>query len=141
MNYSQLAAIIRAARLDERGPHQHHAHISLNRIELCIQPCVGVLGLARAYFEAIRPLLPPGWELEVTTYHGEDGERAVTFSGRTAPAVEDDGNPPNGCLLCGVEEYGHGQQYKTGTGYHYWINPGDALRKARMLARRARATA
>ncbi|MEV1002631.1 hypothetical protein [Nonomuraea sp. NPDC050202] len=73
MNYSQLADIIRAAQLDERGPHQHHAHISLNRIEVCIRPCVGVLGLARAYFDAIRPLLAPGLELEVVTYHGEDG--------------------------------------------------------------------
>ncbi|MGW2223661.1 hypothetical protein ACWCSD_52460 [Nonomuraea sp. NPDC001684] len=140
MQQSQLAHIIRAARLDKHGPHQHHAHISLNRIELCIQPG-GVLGLARAYFEAIRPLLQPGWELEVVSYHGEGGIRTVTYFGRSGPAVEDDGNPPNGCGLCGVEQYGHGQQYKTGTGYHYWINPGDALRKARMLARRARATA
>ncbi|MEV6867617.1 hypothetical protein AB0M44_42340 [Streptosporangium subroseum] len=79
-----------------------------------------MLGLARAYFEAIRPLLLPGWELEVTTYHGDQGDRTVTYNGRSAPAAQDDGQPPNGCLLCGIEEYGHGSLYKTGTGYHYW---------------------
>ncbi|MGV9383487.1 hypothetical protein ACWDRB_47275 [Nonomuraea sp. NPDC003707] len=233
MNYSQLADIIRAAQLDERGPHQHHAHISLNRIELCIRPGVGVGSLSRAYFEAIRPHLSPGWELEVVTYLGEPPHRTMTFSGRSAPTVEDTetlppyvfeldvkevdhlqhvyvrahglyaqvtavrryahhaevwwdaigplqaGQPrtgilmvcpgenvpiirradlalafaqmgvdsglwlpaPSGCRWCGVGQRLHGRWWAVGVGFHYWENPGDEVRKARMLARRGTATA
>lgn len=41
----------------------------------------------------------------------------------------DDGNPPSGCR---IERRDHASRYKTGTGWHYWIDPGDELRKARM---------
>ncbi|MFG6197844.1 hypothetical protein [Nonomuraea sp. JJY05] len=48
--------------------------------------------------------------------------------------------PPNGCRWCGVERYDHASLWAAGVGYHRWTDPGNELRKARMLARRARAT-
>jgi hypothetical protein len=55
---------------------------------------------------------------------------------------------PDGCRLCGLpqrartpNESGHGRRWIEGAGYHLWIQPTDAQRKARMAARRALRTA
>lgn len=48
---------------------------------------------------------------------------------------------PDGCRWCGVEQRGHATTWAAVIGYHRWTDPGDELRKARMLARRARTTA
>lgn len=43
---------------------------------------------------------------------------------------------PNGCAACGVDRQDHLQRWAPGFGWHGWIAPDDATRKARMLARR-----
>jgi hypothetical protein len=48
---------------------------------------------------------------------------------------------PDGCRWCGVERYGHAGLWAAGVGHHQWTDPGDELRKARLLGRRAHATA
>jgi hypothetical protein len=47
---------------------------------------------------------------------------------------------PNGCTFCGVGERYHFRRWILGPGMHAWIEPTDAQRKERMLARRAART-
>lgn len=49
---------------------------------------------------------------------------------------------PNACRYCASPQRMHCQRYVLGVGWHGWAAPTDALRLARMLARRnARRTA
>jgi len=44
--------------------------------------------------------------------------------------------PQNGCSECGMDRHGHGQRWHEGLGFGGWVEPTDALRKARTIARR-----
>jgi len=43
---------------------------------------------------------------------------------------------PDGCAHCGVARHHHAHSYTAGVGGHFWTPPTDALRLARMVARR-----
>jgi hypothetical protein len=47
---------------------------------------------------------------------------------------------PSGCRWCGCEQYGHGQTWLPGRGFHRWEQPTQSQILARMLARRASRT-
>ncbi len=51
----------------------------------------------------------------------------------TAPAAP---GTPNGCRVCGIGQREHGQRWYPVQGWHGWIAPDDAMRLARMRARR-----
>lgn len=43
---------------------------------------------------------------------------------------------PNGCRHCGIAEQDHANRWTKDVGWHQWVDPGNEVRKSRMLARR-----
>lgn len=137
----ELARILRDAIHHDDVP-QYHVHLSATHrtVKVCLRPRPEQRGVARAWFDALDRHVPRDWRVEVVADLGDPVTRTLSYLRHAGP-VQDDGNPPNGCRWCGVEKYDHIGLYKIGVGWHPWENPGDELRKARMLGRRAGATA
>ncbi|MFC4014681.1 hypothetical protein ACFOY2_46175 [Nonomuraea purpurea] len=142
MQLLQVSRILRAtAPADDTLKYHVYFSAYQRSVKVCLQPRPESSGVGRAWFDVLAEQMPRDWRVEVVAALGDPVTRTLSYLRLAAPAVEDDGNPPNGCRMCGIEQRDHCSRYKTGTGWHYWVDPGDALRKARMLARRGRATA
>lgn len=58
-----------------------------------------------------------------------------------ARRINNNGGPatanPNSCGLCGIDQRGHGSQWRWPVGWHSWTSPTQQQTRDRMLARRA----
>ncbi|GAA2410866.1 hypothetical protein GCM10010404_80950 [Nonomuraea africana] len=149
MKHSTLAHLLAARQLDDHD-HEHHAHIGAGSqtIKICLWSSSQRPELARAYFDAIAPHLEQGWSLDVAATFGRPVVRSFTIwrgpaQGEPEPVKAQDAPlpTPSGCRHCGLEKRDHMGRWKSGAGWHGWVEPTDEQRKARMLDRRARRAA
>lgn len=68
-------------------------------------------------------------EREAARYHDQDAEPA-------APKATVDLADPNACRHCGINAQDHANRWTETVGWHTWVDPGDEVRKTRMLLRR-----